>query len=189
MKAAEPVTPWAIWPGSPTLTWFPLSDKRAPSLNGAPVNQRDPNKAQFYPKYAIITIEKRTLYRKPSDISIYITLVISKPVITWSGRHSLRVGELTADSSAMFTNMTARSPMLWSQHTPWNRPPHTWIKSHFWHQCRRRSGGGWTMLLVRSRQLGPQQRVISAGTHLLSQAVKSVDPHRENTTYVVITSG
>ena len=24
--------PWAIWPGSPTLTWFPPSDKRAPSL-------------------------------------------------------------------------------------------------------------------------------------------------------------
>ena len=79
--AAEPVTFIAIWPGSPTLTSFPLSDKRAPSLNRAPVNQRDQNKALFYTKYAITTIEKRALYRKHFNLLIPNSLVTDKPVL------------------------------------------------------------------------------------------------------------
>ena len=43
-----------------------------------------------------------------------------------------------------------------------------WARTGSWYQCSRRSGGGRTMLVVWSRQLGPQQRVINAGTHRLS---------------------
>ena len=87
-----------------------------------------------------------------------------------SSRHNLRVGELTADSSAMFTNMPALSPALITHQT---RPPHTWIESHFWRQCRRRSGGGRTTCtgVIAANRTTTTGR--STGTYQLSRAVRS----------------
>ena len=96
-----------------------------------------------------------------------------RQVLMPTGCHSLGAVELTAESSTMFTNRDSDRQRSGWHNVLLNLPPRTWIKSHFWHQCRRRSGGGRTMLLVWSRQLGPQQRVKSAGTHQLSEAVKS----------------
>ena len=138
-------------------------------------NQRDQNKAQFSTKYPITTTTKRTLYRKQFNISIWrlASLCSCNPaattyvLVSWQLTAPRCLQTETAIASALDHTTHFRIALL---HRP---PPRTWIKSHFWRQCRRRSGGGRTMLSVWSRQLGPQQRVLNAGTHQLSEAVKS----------------
>ena len=70
----------------------------------------------------------------------------------------------------MFTNMPALSP---AQITLQTRPPHTWIESHFWHQCRRRSGGGRTTYIDVIVATWTTTAGRSAGTYQQSRAAKS----------------
>ena len=75
-----------------------------------------------------------------------------------------------SDSSVMFANMPALSPALITHQT---RPPHTWIESHFWHQCRRRSGGGRMTCIGVIAATRTTTTGRSAGTYQLSRAVRS----------------
>ena len=108
-------------------------------------------------------------------------LIYWSPTLWWqTSRYSCNpaayvlVSWQLSDSSVMFTNMPALSPAPITHQT---RPPHTWIESHFWHQCRRRSGGGRTTCtgVIAANRTTTTGR--STGTYQLSDPLASRGKH------------